>query len=98
MNQQKTTKDRIIIWVVFLIPVAWAALIVAPCLGGSLADVIDKISVALQTPLRITWCEDSIRCLVTFLGIYVVGIMIYYGTKPKLRQERTVCSPSPAAS
>jgi len=86
MKQQKTAKDGIILWAVFLIPVVWAALIVAPCLGGNLADILSKVSVAMAQPLNITWCDNSARCLAIFIGAYIVGAMIYYGTKPKLRQ------------
>ena len=86
MNQRKTAKDGIIYWAVFLIPVVWAALIVAPCLGGNLADIVSKFTVAMATPFKITWCESSAKCIAVFIGIYILGAMIYYGTKPKLRQ------------
>ena len=86
MNQRKTAKDGIIYWAVFLIPVVWAALIVAPCLGGNLADIISKFAVAMATPFKIIWCDNSAKCIAVFIGIYILGAMIYYGTKPKLRQ------------
>lgn len=86
MNQKKTAEYGIILWAVFLIPVAWAALITAPCLGGNLADIVRKLTAAMTHPFRITWCEDSLKCLLIFIGVYLVCIMIYYGTRPKLRQ------------
>ncbi len=86
MKPNKTAEESIILWAVFLIPVIWAALIVAPCLGGNLAEVVRRVTAAIETPFAIRWCESSAKCIGVFLLLYGMGALIYYGTKPNLRQ------------
>lgn len=85
MNPNKTAKGDAILWAVFSVPVAWAALIVAPCLGGGLSVVWQKLSAALATPFHIVWCENSLKCLLLFLVIYGAGALMYYTSHARLR-------------
>lgn len=85
MNPNKTAKSDLILCAVFVLPVAWAALLAAPCLGGSLAEFMDRLTTALAQPFRIEWCDQSPRCLTLFLAAYAVGILVYYSSRPKLR-------------
>lgn len=46
--------------VALLMPVVWLALLTAPCLGGSIVDVMKRLMEAIKSPLHIVWCKDSI--------------------------------------
>lgn len=86
MTKKQTSKDGVILWAVFLIPVAWAAILAAPCLGGSFGEFASRFASALSSPFNLQWCADSPRCLFLSLLIYSAGFLIYYGTKPNMRQ------------
>nr|MBQ4457017.1 hypothetical protein [Clostridia bacterium] len=58
MNDKK--QERWIYAVALLIPVVWLALLTAPCLGGSIVDVMKRLTEAIKSPLHIVWCKDSI--------------------------------------
>ena len=78
MNDKK--QERWIYAVALLIPVVWLALLTAPCLGGSIVDVMKRLAEAIKSPLHIVWCKDSIKCILVFLGMYAFGILLYYGS------------------
>ena len=61
-------------------------MILAPCLGGSLVDVFSRLTERIQTPWQIEWCADSPRSILICLLLYGFGGLIYFGTRPNLRQ------------
>lgn len=75
-----------VVWVICAPCIVWFALLVAPCLGGSILDIFGKVSDALRSPWQIEWCERSAKTILLFLILYVGGIAVYYSTKPKLRE------------
>ena len=75
-----------LLWLLFTPVVIWLALLVAPCRGGSILDVFDKLTVALQTPWQITWVENSAQTIGLFLILYGGSVAVYFSTKPKLRE------------
>lgn len=85
MNPNKAANGDAILWAVFSVPVAWAALIVAPCLGGGLSAAWEKLSAALSSPFHIVWCDNSLKCLLLFLAIYSAGALMYYTSHARLR-------------
>jgi hypothetical protein len=44
-----------------LLPVTWAALLFAPYLHGGLLEILKNLSAAMNDPLHIVWCEDSLK-------------------------------------
>ena len=78
--------DERLLWLLFTPFVVWFALILAPCLGGSVLDVSDRLAEAVRTPWRITWCDRSARTLALCLLAYGGGAAVYAGTRPKLRE------------
>ena len=68
-----------------LIPAVWAALLVAPFVSGGLPEIIQYLPQAMNNPLNITWCEDSLKTVLFFIIAYAVGIGIYIST---LRNKR----------
>ena len=74
-----------------LIPVVWLGLIIAPAisggqgLAGQLPDLITKLTAALNNPLQIEWCEDSVKTVLFFIAAYVMAIGIYLSTRRNTR-------------
>ena len=83
MNDKK--QERWIYAVALLIPVVWLALLTAPCLGGSIVDVMKRLTEAIKSPLHIVWCENSLKCILVFLGLYAFGILLYLGSRGNTR-------------
>ena len=67
------------------LPVVWAALLIAQCWGGSLLELIGKLSVAMQHPMHIAWTERSPPVLLVCTGLYVFGILLYRSTQGRTR-------------
>jgi len=68
-----------------LIPVVWAALLAAPHLSGGLPDILQNLTAALNNPLQISWCEDSLKTVLFFIAAYGLGIGIYLSTRKNKR-------------
>ena len=86
MRQDNKTA-ALILYGAGLIPVIWIAVLLAPTFGGGLTEMIPKWSDTLGNPLRIKWCEDSLKTVLTFLGIYAFSILTYHYTKRNYRRR-----------
>jgi type IV secretion system protein VirD4 len=79
-------KTGFILWGLGLIPVVWAALIVAPYLSQGLSGIMTAFSNGMNDPTAISWCADSPKAILITLLMYVLGIGIYYAMKRNYRK------------
>lgn len=88
MAQNRSTRKQedLILFAILALPTIWFALLLAPCLGGNLLSVMEKLAERIQEPWRIEWCENSIRSIVLCFLLYGFGGIVYFGTRPNLRQ------------
>ena len=86
MKNRNTKKEDLLLYGILLLPTVWFALLLAPCLGGSLLEVFNRLTEHLQSPFSIEWCQSTPRSLLLCLAIYVFGGIVYFGTRPNLRQ------------
>jgi type IV secretion system protein VirD4 len=86
MMNRNTKKEDLMLYGILLLPTVWFALLLAPCLGGSLLDVFNRLTEHMQSPFSIEWCQSTPRSLLLCLAIYVFGGIVYFGTRPNLRQ------------
>ena len=85
-NRNNNRQEDLILFGVLLLPTVWFALILAPCLGGSLVDVFSRLTERIQTPWQIEWCAKSPKSILLCLLLYGFGGLVYFGTRPNLRQ------------
>ena len=85
-DHNNTKREDLLLFAVLLIPTVWFALILAPCLGGSLVDVFSRLTERIQAPWQIEWCAYSPRSILMCLLLYGFGGLVYFGTRPNLRQ------------
>ncbi len=85
-NRSNQKKEDLILYAILIVPTIWFALLLAPCLGGNLFTVMTKLTERIQDPLHIEWCENSVRILLLCLLLYGFGGVVYFGTRPNLRQ------------
>lgn len=87
MRPDKTAQSNLILYAVFLIPVVWAALLTAPHLSGGFPEILANLTAAMNNPLDIRWVEDTPRCILLLVAVYVMGIGIYHSTKRNYRRR-----------
>ena len=84
--RQDSNRETAILFIVGIIPVIWFGLIIAPFINNGLNGIISNLPKALNSPLNITFCKDSIRSILICLLIYGLGIAVYYSTKRNYRR------------
>ena len=68
-----------------IVPVVWAALIVAPFLSQGLKGIIEGFTIGMREPLSIQWCPESPKAILLFLLMYGMGVGIYFATRQNYR-------------
>jgi type IV secretion system protein VirD4 len=86
MNKPNSNKTSLVFWGLWLLPVVWAALIVAPFLSQGLSGIMTAFTSGMKEPMAISWCADSPKTIAIFLLIYGLGIGIYYAMKRNYRK------------
>ena len=69
-----------------IIPAVWLGLLIAPAVSGGLMEIITQFPIMMENPLKITWCEDSLKTVLVFIFAYAMGIGIYISTKRTYRR------------
>ena len=85
-NSSEDKKTNIILAALGVIPVVWAALMVAPFLSDGLAGIIEGFTSGMADPMKVKWCVDSLKAILIFLLIYGLGIGVYLSTKRNYRK------------
>ncbi|MGI5848513.1 MAG: VirD4-like conjugal transfer protein, CD1115 family [Christensenellales bacterium] len=78
-------KQTLLLFAFGIIPVVWAALLTAPAIAGGLPEILQNLTAALNNPLQIEWCEDSLKTVLLFIIAYGLGIGIYFSTRRNTR-------------
>jgi len=87
MKRGNNLKTEIILCAFGLIPVVWAALLVAPYLSGGLIEIIKNLTAALNNPFNISRCGDSLKTVLIFIAAYVIGITVYFSSRKNYRRR-----------
>ena len=84
-------KDVLFMAAFGVVPVVWLGLIISPALSGGqglasqLPELIPRLTAALNDPLHIEWCEDSLKTVLFFIAAYTMAIGIYIATRRNTR-------------
>ena len=87
MKHAETAKSNLLLFAVFLIPVVWTALLVAPSLSGGLPEILENLAAAINNPFAIQWVDNTPKCILFFIAAYGMGIGIYYSTRRNYRHR-----------
>lgn len=87
MTMRDDKQSAVILSVVGIIPVIWLALLVAPLVAGGLPEIFSGFTEAINNPLQVKWCEDSLKTVLIFLAAYGMGIGIYLSTRKNYRRR-----------
>ena len=83
--KKKSKSEEIILCAILYIPVVWLALLLADSWGGNLLELVNRLSIAMQTPWNITWTERSLPSIFFCSTAYVCGLMVYFSTRLRTR-------------
>lgn len=87
MKQDRLSKNNLILYACGIIPVIWLALIIAPIVGGGLAEIVEQFPTVISKPFNITICEDSVKTVLILLMAYVMGIGLYISSEKNYRHR-----------
>lgn len=78
MRNKPNTFGRLWLILLGIPPVGWLALHLAPHLGEGLAGILSGVQQAMESPFSIVLVQDSMKCILGCLSIYVlcVGVAI----------------------
>lgn len=87
MNKQENTKTIITVVILAAPIVVWLALIVADSYSPDLKlfALLEKLTAALNKPTDIHFNEYSIKTVLVFLFLYVMGIGVYFSSRENRR-------------
>ncbi len=75
------------VYVLGLIPTIWLALLIAPSISGGLPQVMKDFPNLMGSPFHISWCDNSLKVILVFIFLYIMGISIYISTKKNYRRR-----------
>lgn len=83
-NDEQRTKTALIL--VGALAAVWFGLLVAPFVSGGLPEIVVGFPKAMETPFKISLCEDSLKTALVFLGSYVLCIVILLSSEKNYRR------------
>ena len=60
-----------------IIPAVWLGLLIAPAVSGGLMEIVTQFPIMMENPLKITWCEDSLKTVLVFILAYASVIKMH---------------------
>ena len=87
MNRQENQKTIYILLGILSVAVIWLALMVAGCYEQDikLFELLDRLTVAINNPMNISFNEYSLKAVLIFLFLYAMGIGVYFSSKENRR-------------
>ena len=84
--QQDKKGTNLILFICGMFLVIWTALLIAPYVQYGIIDMVQYLSIAIEQPLEITIVEDSLKTVLFFVFVYVLGMGIYFSTRKNYRK------------
>ena len=87
MNRQNDNKIILILCVCGIPIIAWLALLIAGCYEENLKlfPLLERVTQALNTPMKISFNEYSLKFVLVFLFLYAMGIGVYFSSRENRR-------------
>ena len=87
MNRQNDNKTILILCVCGIPIIAWLALLIAGCYEENLKlfPLLERVTQALNTPMKISFNEYSLKFVLVFLFLYAMGIGVYFSSRENRR-------------
>ena len=86
-NMRDNQQNQYIIFALLTLPIIWIALLVAPYMDHGLIQALPSLGEALNNSFSLHWCTHSIKTIILFIIIYLIGISIYLSTARNYRHS-----------
>ena len=86
MKQDKTSPQNLLLYALGIIPVVWAALLLAPYMNRGLLGITEGLNEAFTDPFHFELCTETAKTVFVFLLAYVIGLGIYLSDNRKYRR------------
>lgn len=83
-NGEQRTKTALILMCALV--AVWFGLLVAPFVSGGFVEIIIGFPKAMETPFKISLCEDSLKTVLVFLVSYALCIVILLSSEKNYRR------------
>ncbi len=83
----KDNRTNIVFYILGLVIVIWLAILIAPYIDKGLIGIVTEFPNAINNPLRLTFCANSIKVSLFFVLIYLMGIGMYETNKKNYRRR-----------
>lgn len=71
-----------------LVAVIWLSILIAPCMGGGLSVMLAKLAESFSHPWLLTWCNNTLPCILILSLAYGLVLLVFYNTKPNYRRRK----------
>jgi len=82
----KRENNSLVLCLFGILPVVWLGLLIAPAAHGGLPEILARFPAAMNDPLHIELCEDSLKTVLVLLIAYGMGIGIFLSTRRNYRR------------
>ncbi len=83
----KDEKEKVMIYVIGIIPVIWLALLIAHISSAGIVNILENLPNTLNEPFNIIIGKNSVKTILIFLLIYILSILLCESTKKNYRRK-----------
>lgn len=84
--KQDNRQTQLVLCLFGILPVIWLGLLLAPAVSGGLPEIITAFPAAMNDPVHIVLCEDSLKTVLIALCAYGMGVGIYFSSRRNYRR------------
>ena len=90
----KDNKANIVFYCIGGVAVIWLSLLIAPYIDEGIIEIIKQLPKKMKNPFEIEFCKNSIKTILIFLSVYLLGIGIYISTRRNYKKGKEYGSAS----
>ena len=87
MRDDKFSAEYIALYAFGLIATIWFSLLIAPLMPDGLIGIISGLSVVMNNPFKITWCENSLKTVLILVMVYGMALGVYLSNERNYRHR-----------
>ena len=82
----KRENNSLVLCLFGILPVVWLGLLIAPAAHGGLPEILARFPAAMNDPLHIELCGDSVKTVLVLLSVYGLSIGVFLSSRRNYRR------------
>ena len=82
----KRENNSLVLCLFGILPVVWLGLLIAPAAHGGLPEILARFPAAMNDPLHIELCGDSVKTVLVLLCVYGLSIGVFLSSRRNYRR------------